>query len=269
MSDQPAGEVDFTAGIDTTVPHSARFWNYLLGGKDNYDVDRIIGDQVSSQFPRMVAVARQSRAFLGRAVRHLVNNEGIDQFLDIGTGLPTAENTHEVAQRHNPQTRVVYVDNDPLVLAHARALLTSPQAGTTHYIHADVRDPDTILHEAGRVLDITQPVGLVLMGILGHIADFDEVRRIVARLLNGLPAGSALIYYDGTNTHQEMVQANRHYANSGAVPYQVRSPEQLRTVFDGLNLIEPGVVPVTLWRPEGPNAGSDIDAYGGVGHIPA
>ncbi len=169
-------EPDDTAGtaIDTSVPHSARIWNYWLGGKDNYAVDREAGDQFSAIFSQIVDIARADRDFLGRVIRFLAAEAGVRQFLDVGTGLPTADNTHEVAQRVAPGSRVVYVDNDPLVLAHARALLTSSSEGTTNYVDADMRDPGNVLEEAAKWLDLTQPVALTLMGVLGHVIDYAE-----------------------------------------------------------------------------------------------
>ncbi|UGY91495.1 SAM-dependent methyltransferase [Streptomyces gobiensis] len=254
--------------IDTTVPHSARIWNHLLGGKDNYEVDRVAGDKVCEVFPGMVDIARQSRAFIGRTVRHLAGEAGIRQFLDIGTGLPTVDNTHEIAQRVAPESRIVYVDNDPLVLAHARALLTSTPEGKTAYIDADARDPDKILQEAAHTLDFTQPVGLMLMGILGLISDYDEARSIVNRLLDALPSGSYLGLNDGANTDPAYVEAlRRHNERSGAVPYIARSPEQIAGYFDGLELLEPGVMSCPLWRPEATPWGKprEVAVFGGVG----
>ncbi|HEY4726077.1 MAG TPA: SAM-dependent methyltransferase, partial [Actinomycetota bacterium] len=222
--------------IDATVPNSARIWNYWLGGKDNYPVDREAGDDYRAIYPEIVEVARSSRRFLTRAVRYLAGEAGLRQFLDIGTGLPTAENTHEVAQRIAADARVVYVDNDPVVLAHARALLTSTQ-GVTAYIDADLHDPERILAAAPRTLDLTQPIGLMLLGILGHIGDDDEARAIVKRLLGALPAGSYLTVCDGTNIISEAgVEAQRLYNESGAVPYRLRTPDQIAAFFEGLEL---------------------------------
>ncbi|TDC85589.1 SAM-dependent methyltransferase [Actinomadura sp. 7K507] len=236
--------------IDTSVPHSARIWNFLLGGTDNYPVDRQAGEQVFAVFPGMVDMVRQSRLMLRRVVRYLAGEAGIRQFLDIGTGLPTADNTHEVAQRAAAESRIVYVDNDPLVLTQARALLTSTPEGVTAYIEADVRDPETILAEAARTLDYDEPVALMLMGVLGLVGDYDEARSIVRRLMAALPSGSYLAVYDGTDADPAYVEAIRAYnAGSGAVPYTPRTPEQITGYFDGLDLIEPGVVPVTRWRP--------------------
>jgi hypothetical protein len=259
-------------GIDASVPHSARIWNYWLGGKDNYPVDREAGDQFSQVFPNIVAVTRASRAFLTRAVEYLARDAQIQQFLDIGTGLPTADNTHEVAQRVAPASRIVYVDNDPVVLAHARALLTSTGEGRTAYIDADLHDPDKILEGAAQTLDFTQPVALMLMGILGHVIDDAEARSIGKRLLDALPSGSYLALYDGTDTDKAGVEAQEEYNKSGADPYRLRSPEQIAGFFDGLDLVEPGVVSPPQWRPDpaAPNGDlpMEVDAVGGVGRKP-
>jgi hypothetical protein len=235
--------------FDTTVAHSARVWNYWLGGKDNYPADRATGDKMYDDFPEIVEVARACRAFLARAVRYLAAEAGIRQFLDIGTGLPTADNTHEVAQRVAPSARIVYVDNDPLVLTHARALLTSHPAGATAYIDADVRDPQKILTDAAQTLDFTEPVALMLLGIMGHVADDDEARSIVKRLVDVLPVGSYLVLSDGTAS-PERDDANAQYNASGVEPYRCRTPEEIAHFFDGLELVEPGVGPAPRWRPE-------------------
>jgi hypothetical protein len=259
--------------IDTTVPHSARIWNYWLGGKDHYPVDRAAGDQYREVFPGIIDVARASRQFLTRAVRYLAGEAGMRQFLDIGTGLPTADNTHEVAQRVAPESRIVYVDNDPLVLTHARALLTSSPQGVTRYIHADLREPDKIVEAASETIDFTEPVALMLMGIVGHIGDYDEARSIVKRLLDALPSGSYLALNDGTNVISKVfAEAQEGYNRSGAVPYHLRSPEQIAGFFEGLELVEPGVVSCPRWRPD-PAATADglpaeVDAFGGVGRKP-
>jgi S-adenosyl methyltransferase len=259
--------------INTSVPQSARIWNYWLGGKDYYPVDQAAGDQYREVFPGIVDIARASRQFLTRAVRYLASQAQVRQFLDIGTGLPTADNTHQVAQRVAPEARIVYVDNDPLVLVHARALLTSTPEGATDYIDADLRDPDKILAAAAATLDFTRPVALMLMGILGHVADYDEARSIVGRLLGGLPSGSYLTLNDGTNViSKAFEQAQEGYNQSGAVPYILRSPGQIAGFFDGLELVEPGVVSCPRWRPDpaDPNGGLpvEVDAFGGVGRKP-
>jgi len=184
--------------IDTSMAHTARVWNYWLEGKDNYPADRELGDQILAFMPDIVDGARAQRGFLVRAVRHLAGEAGIRQFLDIGTGLPTVNNIHEVAQAVAPECRIVYADNDPLIMAHARALLTSTPQGVTNYIHADLRDPDTILAEAARTLDFTQPIALMLLGIVEHIVDNDEAQAIVNRLLDALASGSYLVLCDPT-----------------------------------------------------------------------
>ena len=253
--------------IDTTVPHSARIWNYWLGGQDNYPVDREAGDRYREVFPGIAVVARTSRGFLTRAVAYLAADAGMRQFLDIGTGLPTANNTHEVAQQVAPESKIVYVDNDPLVLAHARALLASSPEGACEYLDADIRNPAAILDTAAGLLDFTKPMALMLMGIMGHFTD-DEAYPIVSRLLAGLPSGSYFALYDGANTNEAFNQAQQGYNDSGAVPYHLRSPEQFARYFEGLELVEPGVVPVPHWRPDPDAEQVEIYSYCGVGRKP-
>ncbi|MCX4671053.1 SAM-dependent methyltransferase [Streptomyces sp. NBC_01381] len=265
---RPDSSADILARIDTSTPHSARFWNYFVGGKDNYEKDRELGDHIKEIFPGLVDVARLSRHFLGRAVRHLAGEQGIRQFLDIGTGLPTADNTHEVAQRTAPECRIVYVDNDPLVLAHARALLTSTPEGETAYIDADLHDPEAILRTAATTLDLSKPVALMILNTLGHVADYGQARDLVGRLMAGLPAGSYLIVSDSTATSEGMIAASDAYNKSGAIPYYVRGVEEIGGFFDGLELVEPGVVPVTRWRPESADDPMPVDAYGAVARKP-
>jgi DNA-binding PadR family transcriptional regulator len=261
--DLSAGE---SPALDTSVPHSARVWNYWLGGKDNFQVDRDVGDQVAQAFPDIVDIARESRRFLVRAVTYLAGEVGIRQFLDIGTGLPAADNTHQVAQRINPAARIVYVDNDPLVLVHARALLTSDPKGDTAYLHADIHDPDAILAGAAAHLDFSQPVALMLLGILGNVTDYDEARSILRRLVNAAPVGSYLIVNDGTNVINAAArnEATRISIESG-FPYIARSPEQIAAYFQGLDLIHPGVVSSSRWRPDhADDLPSEVDAFCGV-----
>jgi hypothetical protein len=220
-------------------------------------------------FPAIYDVTRASRRYLVRVVRFLAGEAGIRQFLDVGTGLPTADNTHQVAQRLAPESRIVYVDNDPIVLAHARALLTSTPEGVTAYVDADLRDPDKILEAAAQTLDFSRPVALMLMGILGHVGDDQEVRSIVRRLLEPMASGSYLAVYDGTDTDPAGVEAQDQYNRSGAVPYYLRSPERIAAFFDGLELVEPGVVSVTRWRADpADDLPADVDAFGGVGRKP-
>jgi O-methyltransferase involved in polyketide biosynthesis len=249
-------------GIDTSVPHSARVWNYWLGGKDHYAVDREAGDRYRESYPAIVDVARASRRFLSRAVRFLAGEAGVRQFLDVGTGLPTVENTHEVAQRVAPECRIVYVDNDPMVLAHARALLTSAPEGATDYVDADMREPDVIISAASATLDLTRPVALMLMGVLGHVDSYEEARSIVTRLLAALPSGSFLTLADSVSTGAAHQEAHRRYKDSGAVAYHLRTHEEIEGYFDGLDLLEPGLVPITSWRPEGPEP--KVSTLGGV-----
>jgi len=258
--------------FDPSVAHSARVWNYWLGGKDNYKIDRVLAQELADEFPGIVDIARQVRLFLFRAIRYLVVEEGVRQFLDIGTGLPTANNTHEIAQGIAPQARIVYVDNDPLVLVHARALLTSSPEGATDYVEADLRDPDTILREAARTLDFTQPIGLTMLGVLGHIPDSDNPQAIVSRLLDSLPSGSYLVIEDGADTDPAYVEAVQDFSQNpdSASPYYPRSPEQITRFFDGLELVEPGVVSTSRWRPEPSPWGepAEISDYAGVGRKP-
>jgi hypothetical protein len=271
MNSADASDRKLPSGVDTSVSRSARVWNYWLGGKDNYPVDHEAGDEFAAILPSIVDVARASRAFLVRAVRYLVAEEGIRQFLDVGTGLPTANNTHQVAQATAPECRIVYVDNDPMVLAHARALLTSTPEGVTHYVDADLRDPDTVLREAVLTLDFTQPIALMVMGTIDHVMDNDEAYAIVNHLLNPLAPGSYLVLYDPTTdgVHgKEMFEACRLWNESGgSPPVAVRSSQEIAQFFDGLEVIEPGVVSVSLWRPDfnQVRVPAEVNTFGGVG----
>ena len=260
------------------MPQSARVWNYLLGGKDNFAVDRAVADQVLRVFPPIADIARTDRAFLGRAVRYLAGEAGIRQFLDIGTGLPTLDNTHEVAQRVVPESRVVYVDNDPMVLRHAQALLTSTPPGVTDYIEADLREPDTILAKASATLDFTQPVAITLLGILHFIGDDDEAYRVVDRLLAAVPPGSYLAVthatldasLGGETSAEANAEANQMWDEQAAVPITPRGRQQVARFFRGLEMVEPGLVSMSQWRPE-PNPWGEPSAvlgFGGVGRKP-
>ena len=270
MTDSSSAPAGNGPAIDSSMPHSARVWNYWLGGKDFYPVDRMVGDQVMEMFPDIGRLARADRAFLGRAVRFLAGEAGIRQFLDIGTGLPTANNTHQVAQAIAPSSRIVYVDNDPLVLVHARALLTSTPEGACDYIDADMRDTSTILAEASRTLDFSRPVALMMLGIVGQVPDSDEPEAIIGRLLEPLPSGSYLALSDGTTTSKTFTAAVEAYNQSSVNTYHPRSPEQLTGFFDGLTLVSPGVVELNQWRPDAsrsPDAG-EVPGMGGVGRKP-
>jgi hypothetical protein len=268
------GEPDAAAGtgIDTTVAHSARIWDYWLKGKDNYQVDREVGDRIEEMLPDIVRQAREDRLFLGRVVRYLAGEAGVRQFLDIGTGLPTADNTHQVAQGVAPESKIVYVDNDPLVLAHARALLTSTPKGATDYIHADMHDPGTIIAGATQTLDFGQPIAITMLGVLWHVMDNDEAYAIVNRLMQAMPSGSYLALNHPTLevTGEKMATAIRYWNEYGTPPGTHRTPAELTRFFDGLDLIEPGVVSITRWRPEATSSGEpeEIDQFGGVGRKP-
>jgi len=262
------GESPLPPRLDTSTAHSARVWNYLLDGKDNFAADREVGDMIMQLFPGIAHIARQQRRFLARAVRYLAGEAGIRQFLDIGTGLPTADNTHQIAQRIAAECRTVYVDNDPLVLVHARALLTSAPGGMTSYIEADVRDTEEIIEQAARTLDFGRPVALMMLGILGQVPDSADPGSIVARLLGALPGGSYLALSDGTDTSPALNQAIAAYNQSAASAYHLRSPEQIAAFFDGLTLVPPGVVTTSRWRPDVTGAGAgprEVDAICGVG----
>lgn len=260
-----------TGGLDVTVPVSARIWSYWGGGKDYFAVDKAAGDEFAALYPGIRPMARASRLFLGRAVTYLAGEAGVRQFLDIGAGLPSTENTHEVAQRVAPDARVVYVDSDPLVMSHARALLRGVSKESTGYIEGDLRDPSMILAVAREKLDFSRPVAIMLMGIIGHIgnpaADYDEYAlSLVDCLKESLPAGGYLVLRDATDTKPEHLEALRKYAATGAVPYRLRSPEQIIQFFDGLEPVSPGIVPVQSWRPDERSAElpEDINMWGGV-----
>ncbi|GAB3692340.1 SAM-dependent methyltransferase [Nocardiopsis oceani] len=259
-----------TAPLDTSVPHSARVCDYWLGGKDHYPVDRELGEQIEQAYPEIADIARADRQFIIRSVTHLAREEGVRQFLDIGTGLPTANNTHEVAQAAAPESRIVYVDNDPMVLAHARALLTSTEKGSTHYIDADLLDPEPLLAQARQYLDFTQPIGLVIMGTLGHFPADEETYALARTYVDAMPSGSYLALCDSTDTSQQIIDAAAAWNENAAQPIYLRTPEQIEAFFDGLQLLEPGVVSVPLWRPGHSDIGvvCDVAQYGGVARKP-
>lgn len=257
--------------IDTSKPHPARMYDCYLGGKDNFAADREAVEKIEAAFPSIRTTARENRWFLARAVRYLAEEAGIRQFLDIGTGLPSAGNVHEVAQSVAPSSRVVYADNDPLVMAHARALLTSAPEGRTAYIHADLRDPEAILsHPVIReVLDFTQPVALMLVAVLQFIHDEDNPREIIRTLVDALPPGSYLVASQVSGEHdpEGTAAAVRTYRERG-IPNQPRdSDEFARLAFTGLDLVPPGVVLVSEWRRDRPGplpTPAEVSFYGGV-----
>jgi S-adenosyl methyltransferase len=252
--------------FDTSIAHPARVYDYLLGGKDNYKADREAADVFAAAMPAILSGVRANRAFLRRAVEYLAGEAGIRQFLDIGTGLPTAENTHQVAQSIAPDSRVVYVDNDPIVLAHARALLTSTPEGATDYIDADARDPDQILATAARTLDFSQPAAVMMLLVLHFIPDEHRPHEIVSRVMSALPAGSYLVVSDATadiDTERVRSATALYNARTGPVRSTPRTRAQIAGYFAGLELIDPGLVPVSQWRTHGPPPLAP--AYAGVG----
>jgi S-adenosyl methyltransferase len=239
--------------FDSSVAHIARVYNYWLGGKDNYAADRAAGDRTIAEFPGIVVSARANRAFLRRAVRYLVTDAGIRQFLDIGTGIPSSDNTHEVAQSLAPQSRIVYVDNDPVVLAHARALLTSTPEGATDYLDADLKDPGPILARAAQTLDFSQPVAIMLLAVLQLVGDDDTAYQVIADLLAAVPPGSYLaLSHPTSDVQQDQVTAMVTQLNHlVAEKVTTRDRDQVARFFAGLELVEPGLVNVSEWRPDG------------------
>ncbi|MFF0501507.1 SAM-dependent methyltransferase [Nocardia aobensis] len=263
--------IDDPAQIRTDIPHSARIWNFWMGGKDNYEVDRAVGEASLQIDPDIATMAVQSRQFLIRAVRHLAGEAGIRQFLDIGTGLPTMQNTHEVAQSVAPDAKVVYVDHDPLVLAHARALLTSTTPeGVTTYVNADFHEPEKIIAEAEAILDLQEPVAVMFMGVLGHARSYQDMLRIVRTVLAAVPSGSYLVLWDGTDDSQPYVDLCAEYAKTGGTPYYPRTRAEIAAAFDGLELVDPGFTCITQWLPDSREVGrtAEIAAYGGVARKP-
>ena len=250
----------------------ARVYDFWLGGKDNYAADRAVAEQVAAAYPDVRDAVRAQRAFLARAVHFLVTEAGVRQLLDIGTGLPSANNTHQVAQRAVPQARVVYVDNDPIVLSHARALLAGTPEGATDYIDADLRATGTILERAADTLDFAQPVAVMLLGILQGIPDTDQPGAIIARLMDAVPSGSylAISQIAGDVATAAVTDGVRRYNQQAAVPVAARTHAEVCRFFTGLELIEPGVVQVHRWRPAAGALGTDRDLaiYAGVGRKP-
>lgn len=256
--------------LDPTVPNPARIWNYWVGGKDHFEADRALAKQFGQIVPKMPLIARLARQFLTDSVRQLAA-DGIRQFLDIGTGLPTADNTHEVAQRIAPESRIVYVDNDPVVLAHARALLTSSPEGKTAYLDADIRDPASILVQAGQTLDFSQPIAVFLIAVLHFVPDSDDPYGIVKTLMDAVPSGSYLALAHGASDvgADDMPEAERRYNSQASAQFNARSREQIARFFDGLDLLEPGMVNLSRWwQPTPLGAEADVAAYCGLGRKP-
>ena len=273
--EQPENGADSAADrsveIDTTVAHPARVYDYWLGGKDNFAADREAAERVLAVTPGLRFRVQANRAFLARVVRYLTAEAGIRQFLDIGTGIPAANNTHEVAQTVAPNSRIVYVDNDPIVLTHARALLASGPEGATQYVDGDLRDGAAILRAAARTLDFTQPIALILLGILHLIQDSEQPYKIVADLMDALPSGSYLaISHPAIDSHPGQAEAQKRYNERVSTPQTMRTRAQVARFFDGLELVPPGVVYVHTWRPDpGDIVPADtVSAYGGVARKP-
>jgi hypothetical protein len=252
--------------INTTVAHNARVWDYWLGGEDNFAVDRQVGDRIRARFPVLSDVAAGSRQFLVRSVRHLAGEAGIRQFLDIGTGLPTVNSTHAVAQAIAPESRVAYVDNDPLVLVHARALLTSSSPGHTDYVDADVHDPEAVLAGAARTLDLTRPVAVMMLGVLNFVLTDADARRIVRRVMAAVPSGSYL-----TLSHPTLELGGEPHGpaiafwNGRATPKtRTRSRAEVAALLSGLDLVEPGLVSCPRWRPDDDGEPAELPLWGAV-----
>jgi hypothetical protein len=260
------------APFDTSKAHMARVYDFWLGGKDNFAADRAVAEQVAAAYPDIRVAVRAQRAFLARAVHFLVTRAGIRQFLDIGTGLPSANNTHQVAQAAAPQSRVVYVDNDPIVLNHARALLTSSPEGATAYIDADLRNTPAILERAAEVLDFGQPVAVMLLGILQGIPDQEEPGAIIARLMDAVPPGSylAVTQIAGDVAATEVAEGVHRYNARAAAPVAARTHAEVCRFFAGLDLVEPGVVQVHRWRPGAGDLGNarNLAIYAGLAQKP-
>ncbi len=256
--------------FDLTVASPARVWNYWLGGNDHFAADRETSEKVLSAMPSMLQIARATRRFLVDAVTLLTNEYGIRQFIDIGSGLPTADNTHEVAQRLAPDCRVVYVDYDPSVRRHAQALLTSTKEGKTDFIQADLRDTEKILREAARTLDFSKPVAILLITILHFIPDDDRPHEIVKRLLDAVPPGSYLVILHAPSDIRaaEVAEMSRRYNANAAVPITPRPRAEVASFFDGLEMIGPGLVNLTDWWPDA-TADAGLAGYVGIGRKPA
>jgi hypothetical protein len=254
------------------MPHPARVRNYWLGGRDFFAADKAAGEEIGREFPHLAQTARAERAFLVRAVRFLVGPARIRQFLDVGAGLPAGGNTHEIAQRIAPDAGIVYADNDPVVIMHAKALLASPMlasrpGGAVCYTEADLRDVAAVLAGAASTLDMSEPVALIMLGILGHLEDYGAARSITSQLMEALPAGSYLVIADGVAANAVTASAPRRFGASAPAPYLLRRPDELASFFDGLDLVEPGVVPCPRWRPDGHGAdGHRADGGGAHRH---
>lgn len=264
-------QVPQTAANPST-PNPARVYDALLGGKDNYAVDRDVADRLAAAKPALLANVRANRRFLGRAARYLAGQAGVRQFLDLGTGLPNQDNTHEVAQRTAPNSRIVYVDNDPVVLAHARALLTSTPGGATDYLDEDIRNPEVILARAAATLDFSKPIAVMLLGVLYMIPDSDRPYDIVATVMDAMVPGSYLVIsHPASDVDAEAAaEAARQYDASLPTTQTNRTREQVKRFFGGLELLDPGVVQLNRWRPDpgDPDPGMEISSWAGLARKP-
>jgi hypothetical protein len=256
-----------TEGYDTSVAHPARVYNHLLGGKDNFAPDREASAQMVQAYPDIVFAVRANRTFLGRTVRYLSDEAGIRQFLDIGTGIPSADNTHEAAQAVAPESRVVYVDNDPMVLTHARALLRGTSDGSTAYLQADLRNVDDIVRRAAGILDFSKPVGVMLLAVLHYVPDSDDPYGIVSRLMAAVPAGSHLVISHAAAdiNAAELAESIRRYNQRSPEQSNPRSHNDVSRFFAGLELVPPGLTSVPEWRPSSPPPAGSVALWGGVG----
>ena len=269
------------AGLDVSIPHPARVWNYWLGGRDYFAADRAAGQEIATEFPHLVQTARAERAFLVRAVRFLAGPARMRQFVDVGAGLPAGGNTHEIAQRIAADTGIVYADHDPAVVLHAKALLGSPMLapapqGAVSYLEADLRDVAAVLAGAAGTLDLSRPTALIMLGVLGHVEDYGAARSITSQLVDALAAGSYLAIADGVAGDALVESAQRRYdatvrqryRQGAPAPYTLRRPDELVSFFAGLDLVEPGVVPCPRWKPDPASASAEAVAYCGVARKP-
>jgi len=257
--------------INTKVPHPARVYDYWLGGKDNFEADRRAAEESSEIFPKTVESARACRAYLSRVVSYLTAEVGIRQFLDLGSGLPSGQNVHEVAQSIAPESRVVYVDNDPVVLLHAETLLASSPEGATGYIQADLRHPELVLPRAAEVLDFDKPVAVMLLAVMHFVSDAHDPAGVITKLMDGLPSGSYLaIGHHTADIYPELVEFARYLSELNPdFAATLRTKEQVTRLFAGLDLVEPGVVQISKWRPDSElTARAAAALWGGVARKP-
>ncbi|WP_436790701.1 SAM-dependent methyltransferase [Yinghuangia sp. YIM S10712] len=272
--DPANAQSDPTTAVDITRPSQARCWNNWLGGMHNFSGDRALANRLAAENPGLVERVRTTRHFLTRGVRYLAREAGIRQFLDIGSGLPVAGNTHEIAQQAAPDARVVYADNDPQVVLYAREILAAAEAEGVAYLDASLLEPKTVLDAASETLDLSQPVAIVLSGILGHVPTYEQARSIVEDLMAPLPTGSHLLSHDISDVDSHWRAIQTRHNKTAPLAYNLRSPEQIAGFFEGLELVDPGIVPVAEWRRDADSrysrdwADSVADLVGGIGRKP-